>query len=458
MIIDNKYFIVILTVLIINSASLINSLNPKNDVSSINSVDNAITFDKTFDTDTIEKSYSIIKTSDEGFLLVGEMNNNSLVVKTDSNGSIEWKSIFGGHLIDSLNTVIETNDGSFIVGGNSYIFQNDYDFLLAKIDSNGIVKWNYTYGGEKIDQLTSFTETSDNGIIMCGTKTSYDINSSSYKNYNISLIKTNSEGIVEWNSTIFDYKSYYTGKIIQTNYDGFFVATYAYTGDFYDITLIKVNNTGHKVWEKVFNKNMDYIDSIDSILLTNDNSLLLAGVMFNSYYCLIKTDYSGNIIWEKTLGYNHANSPVSLVQLNNNEFIIAGRIGAPKLPRLQMAGIKVNYYLSNYLAKFNNNGELKWEILFDIKKVKIITTISYKEEFIFDESRFFHFKSAIKYSNNSIIFLATKSSNTTVLKINLKTISDYFNFKVNESFLFGVSLSILICVVIIIANRMTNKK
>ena len=41
------------------------------------------------------------------------------IVKLDQSGNIEWQNTIGGSGADYLNTIQQTSDGGYIVGGNS---------------------------------------------------------------------------------------------------------------------------------------------------------------------------------------------------------------------------------------------------------------------------------------------------------------------------------------------------
>lgn len=72
-----------------------------------------------------------------------------------------------------------TIDGGFIIGGMSVspisgdktegkvgaIF---YDYWIVKVDSNGVVEWDNTIGGNNNDYLMSIDATSDGGFILLG--------------------------------------------------------------------------------------------------------------------------------------------------------------------------------------------------------------------------------------------------------------------------------------------------
>lgn len=84
------------------------------------------------------------------------------LTKADKSGKILWQKTFGGTSYDKAEKVIKTPDqGYLIVGSTSSFGQGNYDVLLIKVTSGGEIQWQQTYGeffneyGYSATQLTS---------------------------------------------------------------------------------------------------------------------------------------------------------------------------------------------------------------------------------------------------------------------------------------------------------------
>lgn len=84
------------------------------------------------------------------------------LTKADKSGNILWQKTFGGTSYDKAEKVIKTPDqGYLIVGSTSSFGQGNYDVLLIKVTSGGEIQWQQTYGeffneyGYSATQLTS---------------------------------------------------------------------------------------------------------------------------------------------------------------------------------------------------------------------------------------------------------------------------------------------------------------
>jgi hypothetical protein len=142
-----------------------------------------------------DELYSVIQTIDGGYLLggfsessaSGDKTENSQggrdywVVKLDGSGAVQWDNTIGGSSGDNLNSVIQTSDGGYLLGGESSSpasgdktensLGND-DYWVVKLDGSGAVEWDHTIGGSNSDQLNSVFQTIDGGYLLGGSSNS----------------------------------------------------------------------------------------------------------------------------------------------------------------------------------------------------------------------------------------------------------------------------------------------
>lgn len=92
----------------------------------------------------IERGHSLALTSDDGYIIVGEMwyitggQGDLWLIKTDSLGGVQWMRIYGGRLWDVGYSIQETSDGGYITVGKTHSFsKGDADLWIVRTDSNG---------------------------------------------------------------------------------------------------------------------------------------------------------------------------------------------------------------------------------------------------------------------------------------------------------------------------------
>ena len=127
-----------------------------------------------------DKGYDVIQTSDGGYAIAGQTasfgsgGSDFWLVKTDSRGSREWSSAFGGQYNDEARSVVETIDGGYALGGYTWSFGVGLsDFWLLKADSSGQREWSRAFGGLPRDAAHSLLETPEGRLVLAGWSESF---------------------------------------------------------------------------------------------------------------------------------------------------------------------------------------------------------------------------------------------------------------------------------------------
>ena len=103
------------------------------------------------------------------------------LVKTDNMGNIVWQNTIGGNGNEALTSLNTTSDGNFIVGGYSdsglsgdktEASNGLFDYWIIKLDISGNIIWQNTIGGASNDNLGSIVQTNEGGFIIAGQSSS----------------------------------------------------------------------------------------------------------------------------------------------------------------------------------------------------------------------------------------------------------------------------------------------
>ena len=250
-----------------------------------------------------------------------------------------WTVEYGTELHEIPHWLIETSDGGYTIGGYTRDVdegEENKDFLLLKTNLNGIMEWNQTYPLEKYETIGSFIETSDGGYLIAGGLS-----------YSCWLLKTDSKGNIQWKKI---YDSAKAEFLIKTNDGG-----YAFCGG---DKLVKTDSYGNIEWIRKYG-GIRY-ENLFSMTQTSDGGYALAGNFFsinssNPDFWLVKTDGSGNMEWNQTYDYKkwweHANFILETV---DNGYVIAGIANfPPPLP--------ISYF---WLIKTDDYGNMEWNKTF----------------------------------------------------------------------------------------------
>ncbi|MDD5530703.1 MAG: T9SS type A sorting domain-containing protein [bacterium] len=230
-----------------------------------------------------DDAYSVQQTSDSGFIIAGRTYSFGVtlydvyLIRTNSSGDTLWTRTFGGIGHDYGWSARQTSDGGFIVTGFTNSFgAGNWDVYLIKTDSLGNTMWARTYGGTDNDAGKSVQETQDGGFIVAGQTWSFGAGNSDFY-----LIRTNSSGDTIWTRT-YGGTYYEEGVSVQQTSDSGFVIT-GYTTSFGagadDIYLVRTNSSGDTMWTKTFGgTSSDYGNSVRQ---TEDGGFIVIGLTFS---------------------------------------------------------------------------------------------------------------------------------------------------------------------------------
>jgi hypothetical protein len=171
---------------------------------------------------TADEGQSIMQTGDGGYVICGYTtsygagNIDAWLIKTDIDGNEQWNQTYGGGEIDSGESVQQTSDGGYIIGGLTHSFDvGNHDFWLIKTDANGNEQWNQTYGGGLGESGGLAQVTNDDGYVIVGATFSYGAGSS-----DAWLVKTDTSGNEQWNQTYGGLEQDWGRLVQQTNDNG----------------------------------------------------------------------------------------------------------------------------------------------------------------------------------------------------------------------------------------------
>lgn len=241
---------------------------------------------------------SVQQTTDGGYILAGYSINfstgdsDAYVIKTNAAGDTLWTKIIGGTAEDAANCVQQTSDGGYIVTGHTSSFGAGMnDLLLIKMDSNGTIQWTKTYGGTANDAGRSIKQTTDGGYIIAGYTSSFG---TGYQD--TYLLRTDGTGTIVWEKTYGNsFSDDFAYGIDLTSSNG-----YIMTGQSGSIlSLINLNSSGDTLWTNAFaTAALTYGNAVHQ---TNDGGFIIGGVSDygigpppNPKAYIIKTDSNGN--------------------------------------------------------------------------------------------------------------------------------------------------------------------
>ncbi|HNP49293.1 MAG TPA: hypothetical protein PKL85_10670, partial [Bacteroidia bacterium] len=169
-----------------------------------------------------EVALSITNTTDGGYLVGGnsasadgDVSNHHgcngceddlWILKLDSLGQLEWENSYGSSGGDSFGGACQTSTGEYYIGGSIYFADGDvtfwhggFDAWIAKLDQQGTIIWQRSYGGTYDETAESILPTLDGGLIFAGQATSNDGDvSGNHGTADVWVVKLDSNGTIQW--------------------------------------------------------------------------------------------------------------------------------------------------------------------------------------------------------------------------------------------------------------------
>lgn len=295
----------------------------------------------------------------------------------------------GGTLNDVAKSVVTTADGGFAVLGYTQSndgdvtdkLDNSFDFWLLKFSADAQLEWSKTYGGSNDDRGSSLIQTPDGGFALLGYSASNDGDLSSNNGLrDFWLIKTDVEGNLSWQKN-FGYSGSDQGICIVKTSDNHIllagvldVTASGGEGNFNrnhskhaggDFWVLKVSETGDLIWSRFFGGS--FTDTPNSIVETSNNEFIIVGSSDSNDvdisenkgtydFWIIKVTSDGSLVWEHSFGGSEIDEARGVSESSDGNYLIVGDTRSSDQNVSQNNGAA-----DVWLIKLSEDGNLIWE-------------------------------------------------------------------------------------------------
>ncbi|MEZ5015390.1 MAG: MopE-related protein [Chitinophagales bacterium] len=342
-----------------------------------------------------DESWAVRQAPDGGYIVAGTSYSGDVdldgnygsrdycLVKTDAYGIKEWAHHYGSSALDYCYDAICAFDGGYLLMG--YTYGNDYDvselngpsdIWIAKVDEEGGIEWERSYGGSVGEIGQCIIATRDSCYVFAGYTNSNDFDVSGNHGDDTWVVKINQEGDILWQTCLGGSDAEFAYGICQTEDGGYGIVSTSLSTDGqvglnhggYDYWLSKIDSSGNFQWGHVYGGSE--LDWPRQVISTQDNGFLIAGytessngdvtVNYGFYdYWIVKTDSAGNLEWQKSYGGSVTEEAFDVIQCTDGGYAVCGHTTSSDGDITGFHGPSI--FADTWVIKIDNLGNLIWQ-------------------------------------------------------------------------------------------------
>jgi hypothetical protein len=279
-----------------------------------------ITFQERLGTIHNEWGFGIAAADNSEFMLYAVLpyqgsDSTFTLIRTDSLGNVRWAKEYSTTHRISCRHFIKTSDNNFIVAGDVLLGGSPVSsrLMVLKIDTIGNILWQATYAISSQFFNGSIHETSDKGFILASFTLTTDF----------LMTKVDRNGVMQWckSFSIPNTMCWYavTSQIADNGYLYYGGVFDQSTGELTNL-IAKFDSSGNMIRSNKFKDGMDVFNQSDFYKI-DSNAYLLPCSVGNMGF-----DSTGNFLWENTLIGGLFNQNASC-KLANNHLAFTGNGG-----------------------------------------------------------------------------------------------------------------------------------
>ncbi|WP_448378376.1 hypothetical protein [Fervidobacterium sp.] len=295
-------------------------------------------------------SYSFLPLTKGIFIKEGVINNKDIIIDTG--------------LESRILKVIGTSSGFTGVGSTITDDKEKYQILLFEIDETGRIIWTKLLGADGDDFGYDIVPL-DNGYLIVGTTSSKSLNVSG--RYDAYVIKLDKNGNVVWDKSFGgpDWDRAY--KISKVEDKFVFVGdNYAKGGDVtenfgeHDYWTVVLSNEGKIIWDRSFGGvhwdrayAVGYDEKNKQIIVAGSSNSFTDGTRYDGY--VVSYDINGNLLWQTVLTNSQTLWPTDLCITADSIFVGGYVYEFSNIPNSEKLGNE-----KSFVAKLSLNGEVEY--------------------------------------------------------------------------------------------------
>lgn len=262
-----------------------------------------------------DRCYASIRTADGGYLMAGTTDHleryeyRVYLIKLDRDNEIEWSRGYDDMYPSYLNDIIQIDDDGYLIVGSQFADENSLDGKLIRIDNDGEILWEQTYGNQVRESFIKGLRLPDAGYIIY-TEYYNDENPNRWEGFVI----INDDGEEVNSIRLFDSSIPVDLHLTENNE---LVVLSKIGGEY---RLVRVNLDGEEIWNTLLDQPEGLYSCFQIEETTNHNFILSA--MANSNPCLISINAQGEFNWANEYESEHRFKSGIITEVEDNNLLL----------------------------------------------------------------------------------------------------------------------------------------
>lgn len=319
------------------------------------------------------------------------LNEDIILLKTDTSGNLLWNTCYGGDSSDIPHDIIQTTDGNFLIVGSTYSMEGDItnnhlpgtafggwgasDFWVIKVDGLGNKLWQSCYGGSGNEEGYCAVDLTDSYMIFGSTQDSDDGDVSGTHSpsiYDGWIIKIDTSGQLLWQKCIGGSGGDVIQSAVKINDDSIMLgavstsidgdATYSLGQyDYWPLiidssaNILSQKKLGGSWYENCHSIIKGFNDGFVMIGTTSSNDSDVTGYHGGADIWVVRTDDSGNLIWQNCIGGSEIDESYKIIS-SGDHYYLAGYSASINGDLTSNFG-----YDDLWLVQLDTSGNISWQ-------------------------------------------------------------------------------------------------
>ncbi|MBN2151493.1 MAG: SBBP repeat-containing protein [Candidatus Lokiarchaeota archaeon] len=225
--------------------------------------------------------------------------DDAIVAKYDSQGREVWRRFWGGASYDYGYGVDVDSTGSVVFTGYTRSFGSDYQAFVCKMDPDGTLLWNVTWGGAPPDRAYDVAVGEGDNVYACGQTQTMGAGSD-----DMLLLKLDPSGNLLLNVTWGTSQHERAEGMCFNSTDSIYIAGVTMLSGTRDVALVKFNSTGGVVWNRTWGGTGT--EDGQSVDCSGDKVYVVSTGNWGGSFVLHQYNSTGGLAWStsKAMGGN----------------------------------------------------------------------------------------------------------------------------------------------------------